>query len=180
MNRNWAFQRYGVSLTKVEMSDIEMIRLWRNDPKISTLMIDKSYISEDAQVQWFKRMTKDKSQQYYLAYFKEQPIGVVSLIAIDQQKGTAEPSMYIYADQYRSNIVPFCVAFALNELAFEVFYLQCLLGKIYPDNEASLRFHEQSGYQQTGFDEKSGLLLLKLEKEIYDIKKKKITHFIRY
>lgn len=179
-DRIWEFQRYGISLSHLVEADIEMVRQWRNDPKISKLMLDKSYISEESQKVWFKRMLMDKSEKYFLAFFKGKPIGVASLIKIDPETGTAEPGMYIYDDDFINNIVPFCVAFALNDFAFEKLKLTRLFGKIYLDNEQSIRFHQASGYQFDSIDEKKDLQLIHLDQQPYDSAKQKITKFIRY
>lgn len=179
-SRKWDFHRYGVSLSKFIESDIEMVRQWRNTPKISQQMLDKTYITEKQQQTWYQRLIQDESQQYFLAYFKEQAIGVVSLTKIDLLGGTAEPGMYIYNDDFINNIVPFCVAFALNDFAFEELQLKRLYGKIYHTNRASIRFHEASGYQVDKHDENTGLQLIHLDKQAYDLAKQKITHFIRY
>jgi len=178
--RKWDFQRYGVSLSQFVESDIEMVRQWRNSPKISQQMLDKTYISEKQQQAWYQRLIQDESQQYFLAFFKDQAIGVVSLIKIDRLSGTAEPGMYIYNDDFLNNIVPFCVAFALNDFAFEKLQLTRLFGKIYLTNSASIRFHEASGYQSDNIDEKRCLQLMHLDKQAYALAKQKITQFIRY
>ncbi len=178
--RKWDFHRYGVGLSRFVESDIEMVRQWRNSPKISQQMLDKTYISETQQQAWYQRLREDESQQYFLAFFKDQAIGVVSLIKIDRLSGTAEPGMYIYNDDFINNIVPFCVAFALNDFAFEALQLTRLLGKIYLSNSASIRFHKASGYQVDNIDEKRCLQLMHLDKSTYDLAKQKITKFIRY
>lgn len=173
------FTRYGITLKELQRDEIEMVRQWRNDPKIAELMLDQTHITESMQKQWFDRMSESDSQYYFLAWFKDQPIGVASLINIDREQQTCEPGMYIYVDEYRNNVVPFCVAFALNDLAFEVFSLQTLYGKIFADNAASVRFHEACGY--TKYSERADRLgLFSLTQPDYLIARNKISRFIRY
>ena len=180
MSREWTYKKYGISLSPIVRGDLEMIRCWRNDPKISSQMIDKSYITHSQQQQWFNGLNGDKSRLYFLAYFKDEAIGVVSLVDIDSGDGTAHPSMYIYKDKFRNNIVPFCVAFALNDFAFEQLKLTCLFGKIYTDNQASLNFHKKSGYLYQYTDNNQQLMHFTLVKSDYDKAKAPITRFIRY
>lgn len=173
------FARYGVRLVPLVQDDIEMVRQWRNDPKIADLMLDKTHITIEMQRQWFARLQLDNDRFYYLAWFKDQPIGVASLIGVNREAGSCEPGMYIYVDEYRNNIVPFCVAFALNDLAFEVLGLSQLFGKIFANNTPSIRFHEASGYRH--YDEgEDGLGLYILEREPYLVARAKIARFIRY
>lgn len=173
------FARYGVKLVALAQDDIEMVRQWRNDPKIADLMLDKTHITREKQQQWFARLQHAKDQFYYLVWFKDQPIGVASLIKVNRDAGHCEPGMYIYVDEYRNNIVPFCVAFALNDLAFEGLGLSQLFGKIFANNQASVRFHEACGYRLYETRE-DGLGLYVLEREAYFAARAKIARFIRY
>lgn len=173
------FSRYGITLREFTRDDIEMVRQWRNDPKISSLMLDQTYITEEMQQRWFARISQSDTDYYFIAEFKDQPIGVASLTAIDRREGSCEPGMYIYADEYRNNIVPFAVAFALNDLAFETFQLTTLHGKIFTENQASIRFHEACGYQSHGVAS-AGLQFYRLTTEHYIPARDKLARFIRY
>lgn len=148
--QNKQFKRYGVTLKPLTQDMLEQVREWRNSPEIAQHMLDQRLISAEQQQAWFQGLNGDSSRFYWVVWFKEEAIGVVSLLNINQQTKTAEPGMYIVPERYRNNIVPFCVAFALNDYAFEELGLEQLLGKIFADNDASLRFHETSGYVQTG------------------------------
>jgi UDP-4-amino-4,6-dideoxy-N-acetyl-beta-L-altrosamine N-acetyltransferase len=173
------WQRYGVTLTPLQQEELELVRGWRNDPKIASLMLDKRHITPEMQQAWFERLQESERDFYYLAWFKGSPIGVASLTRIDLAAGSCEPGMYIYVDEYRNNIVPFCVAFALDDLAFEHFGVSHLLGKIFDDNTASVRFHEVSGYVRYGTGD-PGLGLYRLDRDAYLAARGKIARFIRY
>ncbi len=173
-----SFSRYGVTLKPLTEDMLETVRCWRNDPVIAEQMLDKHHITAEEQQQWFSHLQHDYSRAYWIAWFKQQPIGVASLVDISQEQGIAAPGMYIYPEQYRNNIVPFCVAFALNDFAFEVLGMKCLLGKIFPSNTASLRFHQKSGY--TIVDEQEDLIFLRLTCADYLEARAPIAKFIRY
>lgn len=177
---NWPpdYQAYGVTLKPISSADLEMVRQWRNDPSIAGLMLDKTEITSQMQQRWFEGLLDDQSRAYWIAHFKQQPIGVASLSKIDLSKKTAEPGMYIYPEQYRNNIVPFCVAFALNDFAFDILKLTTLYGKIYSSNEASARFHQKCGY--SCYQQSGELDLYQLTAERYTKAKAPIAHFIRY
>lgn len=184
MTVNPLFQRYGVTLKPLTADDLEMVRHWRNSPEIAQHMIDQTHISKAMQRDWFNGLCDDHSRIYWVAWFKEQPIGVVSLVNIDKIAGTAEPGMYIYPSHYRNNIVPFCVAFILNDYAFEEIGLSLLLGKIFTDNESSIRFHEKCGYVSvtitTETIKSKQLMHYELTAENYALAKQPIARFIRY
>src|SRR5690606_5095212 len=128
------------------------------------------------------------SRMYWVIWFKQQPIGVASLVSIQSNGRWAEPGMYIYQEQYRHNIVPFCAAFSLNDFAFEKLQIKTLVGKIFAHNEASVRFHEKSGYVEMPGEfavnipkvEAHGLRYYLLTRDAYEAAKAPITRFIRY
>lgn len=183
-----AFKKYGVTLQPLTQEWIEQVRVWRNDPNIAQHMLDQREITPEQQQAWFDGLQGDSSRQYWLAWFKEEPIGVVSLLAIDTENRTAEPGMYIYPERYKQNIVPYCVGFALNDYAFEELGLTLLYGKVFADNGHSIRFHESQGYQQVsqqevmakGAQETQILLEYELKATDYFPARDKIAHFIRY
>lgn len=173
------FTRYGVTLRSLQADELEMVRQWRNDPAIASLMLDQTYITSEMQQAWFARLQHSTTACYLVAHFRDQPIGVASLTAIDRGQGSCEPGMYIYPEAFRHNLVPFCVAFALNDLAFETFGLSRLDGKIFADNQPSLRFHEACGYRRTG-GEQEGLIRFALTPDDYYPARDKLSRFIRY
>lgn len=181
MSTNWppAFERYGIKLVGITSDDLEMVRHWRNSPQISQHMLDQRYISAEQQQTWFQGLQGDSSRAYWVAYFKDQPIGVGSLLAIDHEKGSCEPSIYVYPEQYRSNIVPFFVAFALNDMAFFELGLNRLDAIVLSNNSAALRFNIKCGYQQLG-ELTPGQIAMTLEPEAYIAARDPLARFIRY
>jgi|SRR5690554_959337 len=181
------FEKYGVTLKPLAEADLEMVREWRNSPEIAQHMLDQSHITEEMQRTWFNGLRNEDNRAYWVAWFKHEPIGVASLVNINRTAGTAEPGMYIYPQKYRNNIVPFCVAFILNDYAFSEIGLSLLLGKIFTDNEASIRFHEKCGYvpvseveaQRPAISGKQ-LIHYELNQTNYERAKQPIARFIRY
>lgn len=188
MTGNAYFRRYGITLKPLTTDMLETVRQWRNDPEIAKHMLDQTYITEAMQRRWFEKLEHDNSRRYWVIWFKDQAIGVASLVSIQHDASWAEPGMYIYPDQFRNNIVPFCAAFALNDFAFERLKLQTLVGKIYQSNAASVRFHEKSGYVEMPQDwplkipkvEEQGLQYYLLTQNAYEAAKAPIARFIRY
>ncbi|WP_165831895.1 MULTISPECIES: UDP-4-amino-4,6-dideoxy-N-acetyl-beta-L-altrosamine N-acetyltransferase [Gammaproteobacteria] len=179
------FQRYGVTLKRLEEDMLEQVRSWRNSPEVAKHMLQQGEISKEQQENWYQGLQEDDSRIYWVAWFKEQPIGVASLTKIDLSKGSAEPGMYIYPEQFKNNIIPFCVAFALNDFAFEELGLTTLVGKIFVDNEASVRFHEKCGYKSTSQithveEQQKDLQWYSLNRKDYEAAKAPIARFIRY
>ena len=84
-----SYERYGVQLRRLQADELELVRQWRNDPKIASQMLDQTFITPQMQQAWFERLQSSDRACYYVAWFRQQPIGVASLTAIDWQSGTA-------------------------------------------------------------------------------------------
>jgi hypothetical protein len=55
--------KYDVTLHRLSKAKIELVRQWRNDPKISQYMIYREIITLEQQEKWFERINNDKN--YY-------------------------------------------------------------------------------------------------------------------
>ncbi len=173
-----SYTRYGVTLKPLTDEMLETVRGWRNDPVIADQMLDQHHITAEEQQQWFARLQGDRSRAYWVAWFKDEPIGVASLVDISLEQGSAAPGMYIYPERYRNNIVPFCVAFALNDFAFEVLQLAVLNASVYQQNIAALRFNQKCGYDVS--DDSGEFIQLILRAAHYHTAKQAVAKFIRY
>ncbi|MPY24949.1 GNAT family N-acetyltransferase [Shewanella psychropiezotolerans] len=173
------FERYGVTLSPIEPEHLEMIRQWRNSPSIQQYMLDQREISQVQQQAWYSGLIKDKSRLYWLIIFKNTPIGVASILGVDETRDSGEPGLYIYPEQYRSNIVPFCVAFALNDMAFFELGLKRLDAIVLSENSAALRFNVKCGYQQNG-EQTKGQIGMTLKPDAYIAARDPLARFIRY
>jgi UDP-4-amino-4,6-dideoxy-N-acetyl-beta-L-altrosamine N-acetyltransferase len=173
------FERHGVLLARLAESDLERVRQWRNDPKIAAQMIDQRHITPEMQAAWFARLQTSTTSCYWVAWFRGQPIGVASLVHVDWEAGTAEPGMYIYPDAFRSNLVPFCVGLALDDLAFEVLGLRRLRASVFETNTAALRFNAACGYVATG-EADGPLRFFELTPETYAPARAKMARFLRF
>jgi UDP-4-amino-4,6-dideoxy-N-acetyl-beta-L-altrosamine N-acetyltransferase len=177
------FNGYGISLQPIAHEQLELIRQWRNDPCIANFMLNTAYISPEQQQQWFANIQNDRQQAYWMIYFRDEAIGVASLQHIDYQKQVAVPGLYIYPAQYRQNLVPFCAAFALHDIAFDVLGLQRLRSIVLANNVAALRFNLQCGYENSITEQTADGRQWQwqiLEQGSFAAAKPAIARFIRY
>ncbi len=173
------FSRYGVTLTPIVEDELEMVRGWRNDPKIASQMVDQTFITPEMQRAWFARLAASDRDVTCVARFRGEPIGVASLGRMDRDAGTCEPGVYVFDDRYRGNLVPFCLGFAMTDLAFEHFGLARLHAKVMAENAAALRFNAAMGYVTVREDD-AGLIHIELEYAPYVAARARITRFIRW
>ena len=62
----FSFTRYGVILEPLKEGQAEMVRHWRNTPRIRELMLDTDVITEEQQRSWFQKVWSDPKQIYFL------------------------------------------------------------------------------------------------------------------
>jgi UDP-4-amino-4,6-dideoxy-N-acetyl-beta-L-altrosamine N-acetyltransferase len=173
------FSRYGVTLSPITEGELELVRGWRNDPKIASQMIDQTFITAEMQRAWFARLTASERDLTCVARFRGEPIGVGSLARFDSAAGTCEPGLYVFDDRYRGNLVPFCLGLAINDLAFEHLGARRLVARVVAENAAALRFNAALGYATVRQDD-DGLVHIELEYAPYVAARDRITRFIRW
>jgi UDP-4-amino-4,6-dideoxy-N-acetyl-beta-L-altrosamine N-acetyltransferase len=138
-------QRFGVTLKRLREDDLELVRGWRNDPKISQYMEFRGHISAEDQRRWFARINNDRNH-YFLIVHRDDPIGVVSLRDIHPTEKRAEYGIFIYDDERLNSFVPIGVVMALLDFAFDTLGLETITAPILRDNVRSQRFNKAFGF----------------------------------
>ena len=139
------FQKYGVTLKRLDLNKIELVRNWRNDPKISQYMDFKDYITPEMQFNWFNKINNDNNY-YFIVIYNNEEIGLVNIKDIDYTNKCGEPGIFIYEDHYLNTDIGFRCALANTDFAFEYLNLDYLFGHIMANNKRALRFNKAFGY----------------------------------
>jgi RimJ/RimL family protein N-acetyltransferase len=129
-----------ITLKRVTFDDIEMIRNWRNDPKISQYMFSRDYITKEMQIKWFERIN-NQFNYFFIILYKTNKIGLCELKNIDYHYYTAEAGMFIYDDKYRNGIVPYASILLLMDFAFYRIKIKKIIIKILDENKRAIRFN---------------------------------------
>ena len=82
-------EQYGIILKRLEFEDIELVRRWRNHPKIRKRMSFKKHISKEMQKAWFDSIN-NKYNYYFLIEYQGRYIGVIDNKKINEEDFTAE------------------------------------------------------------------------------------------
>ena len=72
-------EKYGVTLKQLTHDKIELVREWRNDPKISQYMEYREYITSEMQEKWFEETNNDKNY-FFLIEFEGKEIDRKSVV----------------------------------------------------------------------------------------------------
>jgi RimJ/RimL family protein N-acetyltransferase len=139
--------KYGVTLRRLTEDKIEMVRNWRNDPKISQYMEYKEYITPEMQKKWFKKID-NKNNLFYIIVFQNKEIGVINIKEIDYLAGCGEAGIYIYDDDSIKTDVSFRAIICLYDYFFEILKLNKIFAHIMNTNLVSIYFNKIIGYKK--------------------------------
>ena len=138
--------KYGVTLVRLTEDKIELVRNWRNDPKIAQYMEFKDYITPEMQLNWFNKINNDKNFYFIIEYNNEE-IGLVNVKDIDYVKKEGEAGIFIYNDECLNSTISFQVSLCLYDFCFEDLKLEQMIAHIIHDNKRAIKFNKMIGYQ---------------------------------
>ena len=174
MDDNLILENYGVRLKRLTHDKIELLRQWRNDPKIQQYMFYREYITPEMQESWFANLDK-KCNFYFIIEYEDKEIGCVNIKDIDWEKKTGEPGIFIYDEDYLNSDLSFRASLALSDFGFYTLGLDIFIGHVLIDNKRAVRFNKALGYKKQSVDER----VWSLFKEDYEINVAKLKRLIR-
>jgi UDP-4-amino-4,6-dideoxy-N-acetyl-beta-L-altrosamine N-acetyltransferase len=179
-----SINKYGIELRQLASSEIELVRQWRNHPEVAQYMISQQQITQEQQQQWFEKLQHSDDQQVFVAYYKDNPIGVANCKALNGEPLTTasqiEPGVYMAPDsRYRGTIMAFAPAVALNEALFEYTACNQLIAHVIHSNRGAIRFNQTMGYEQIPTEQKD-LVRMQLTEDNFLKAKEKIARLLRF
>lgn len=139
-------ENYDVKLVLLKKDKIELIRQWRNDPKISQYMEFRDYITPEMQIKWFDSINNDQNY-FFIIEFKGKEIGLINIKDIDKDKGEGESGVFIYADEYLSTDVSYRAHLCLFDYFFDILGYKSIKAHIIGDNTRAIRFSLFLGFE---------------------------------
>ena len=139
--------RYGINLVRVQKEHIEMIRVWRNDPKIREHMFFKSEITAAMQLSWFNSIHNDQNF-YFMVCPADQPIGLISLSSIDYEHNKAFAGLFIYDDNFLGTDVPVRSSLCLLDVFFAHTAIDTLYAKVRDTNIVADQYNTSLGFER--------------------------------
>ena len=104
----------------MEADDAELIRQWRNDPKISKFMFYKGEITPAMQSEWFTSIDNEQNF-FFLIYHNNSPAGLINISSIDWENKTAYTGLFIYDDKFLASDIPVMASLAMLDVFFLLF-----------------------------------------------------------
>ncbi|QGQ98479.1 GNAT family N-acetyltransferase [Paenibacillus psychroresistens] len=135
----------GIRLLRLTEEHIELVRNWRNDPKISQFMEFRDFITEEMQKKWFLSID-NKENYYFLIEYKHQLIGLTEIKKINFTDHSAEAGIFIYSEEYLNSMIPFQVTLSLLDFAFNYLNIVFINSYILKSNKRAIRFNKALGF----------------------------------
>lgn len=154
--------KYGVTLRPLTHDKIEMVRQWRNDPKISQYMEYREEITPEMQEKWFQKISTSGTDFYFIIEVVGKEIGLINVKDVEWDKKTGETGIFIWNDEYLNSDYGVRSTLAIHDYSFEVLCLESLHGHTLIDNKRANRLNKALGYKirpnQEGIENKECFL----------------------
>lgn len=136
--------QYDIILEKLKKEDLELVRNWRNHPKIQDKMEFRDYITTEMQEKWFDKINNHEEYMYMLVYYKNIKIGLTNR---NNTNGYIESGLFIWDDIYWNSHIPILVFLIASEVNFKLDDSNEIYGKILKDNINGISFNKALGFK---------------------------------
>lgn len=140
------FTRYGITLARLTLNDIELVRKWRNHSEVNRHFEYRKHITADQQIAWFHTINNDQNF-FYLVEYKGRPTGVISTFDIDWQAKTAHAGIFMWDVKVLDTHIPVFAVLAMLDLNFHIFGLHQMFIKVKYTNKKAIAYNKGLGYQ---------------------------------
>ncbi len=141
-------RKYGLELVRLRAEHTEMIRHWRNDPKIQKHMFFQATITPEMQSRWFDSINNDQNY-YFLIYVNHDPCGLISISSIDFETKNAFAGLFIYNDGYIGTDVPVRASLTILDVFFTFTNLEAIYAKVRDSNLVAHLYNTSLGFTRT-------------------------------
>ena len=140
-------ENYGIKLVRLTADKIDMVRNWRNDPKISQYMEYQEIITPEMQEKWFNSINNDNNL-YYIVEYKSEEIGLINIKDIDYINKTGEGGVFIYNDRYLNTDISYKSHICLFDYYFFILNLDEIRSHVRGFNQRARRLTLYLGFKE--------------------------------
>jgi UDP-4-amino-4,6-dideoxy-N-acetyl-beta-L-altrosamine N-acetyltransferase len=151
----------------LSIADLELVRCWRNDPKVANYMIFRDHITVTDQEKWFASIQNPQNLYTVIVYDGER-IGLSHVKNIDDQQRTGEGGIFIFPEKYRNSLVSYRVSVVGTDWCFHSRGLEVVTGKVLGANQRAIRFNRGLGHVFDPPVPGSNVVTCRLTREAYE------------
>lgn len=139
-------QRYGIQLSLITHSDIELLRKMRNREDIRKHMIYRNYISRKQQEQWFNEINNVKNH-YFIIKYQRKKVGLINVKDIDYNNDSNESGLFIWDNTLLRGHVPTLASIIMSEAGYAILGGTRTYVKVLSENATALSFNKTLGFR---------------------------------
>lgn len=172
---------YKVTLTRLEKSDIETVRRWRNHHEVSRWMFSQDKITSEQQEKWFASVNDSKDKAYFLIRYQGAAEGVASVSSDDggrlMDAQILEAAIYFAPEsRCKGNLMAFAPALTLNDACFSYMNCKILKARVKVENESAIRFNKAMGYEIT--ETTDAVITMEMNQQQYEAASQNIKNLL--
>jgi len=137
-----------VDILKADKELQEKVRLWRNQDRIRTCMLSQHLISKEEHFKWLESLSSKDSQQFWVVFVNNEPIGAVYLQSMDHSKLSSEWGFYIGEEAYTGKGLSAGIIYKLLNHFFEVMKFEVLITKVLSGNKTALGLYKKFNFKE--------------------------------
>jgi UDP-4-amino-4,6-dideoxy-N-acetyl-beta-L-altrosamine N-acetyltransferase len=130
-------------LREVQPGDREMIREWRNLPKVSNYMLTDHVIGEEEHAAWFARMLKDSSCKYWIIVCDGEDVGLANIYNISRENLRCYWGFYVVGANARGKGAGVYAEYQVLRYVFDELKLEKLCCETLATNRAVVEMHRR-------------------------------------
>jgi len=161
---NLTLTGYGVTLRRLTHDKIEMLRQWRNDPKIQQYMVYREYITPEMQETWFQKINNDHNF-YFIIEYEGREVGMINIKDVNYEKKTGEPGQFMYVDDLLDSDVSMRASLCLMDFVWNVLGLESMYIHVVASNKRALQYNLLIGYEIVNDEKDRDDVLLTISRE---------------
>jgi len=138
---------YGIRLSRLEHSEIEMVRNWRNANHIRKNMEIRELIQKEDQEIWFESVN-NINNNYFIIQADNKKVGLIYAGKIDWDNNlTGNAGIFIHDVKYQESKIPVAASFLLTDTSF-LMNIEKSFITVLSDNKKAIEFNKALGYQK--------------------------------
>ncbi|MCF8463375.1 MAG: GNAT family N-acetyltransferase [Flavobacteriales bacterium] len=154
-------------LRSLENKDLERVRSWRNNESVNQHLLNREYISIEAQAKWFENIDAETSL-YCIAEESGVPFGLIYATEINKGKRTFWGNVLVGEPAFRSSALPVKAVVMLMWYFLENLGFETCFSKVATSNSSALQLNQRLGFLT--FKKEGGLSIQRCERALYHSK----------
>lgn len=130
---------------EIEEKDLELIMRWRMAPHVTKYMNTDPRLTISDQMDWYRSMSTDIRNMYWLVEVDAKRAGIINLRNIDWNKKSASWGYYIGEKNLRSLSLAISLEMSLYDFVFEDLDFELLKSEIFSINSGVVKLHIACG-----------------------------------